>query len=372
MRVYGAGKPRPEPCLNAYQRVSAERANSGIPAGVTWPTAPEKLQAIRGLDAARVRPGGQYDRPVTLFWLPSTVDRITVGLSASLPTRYSTSPGAAFHLLMRSRLAGEAGRQGWAPVERTAEFRFYEELNDFLPPARRRRTFAHAFQGTPAVKDVIESLGVPHTEVDLILIDGRSVRFSHRLERQERVAVYPMFERFDIRPLHRLRPRPLRRMRFVADVHLGKLARRLRLLGFDTRYARDFTDAMLVEISSRERRILLTRDVGLLKHSEVTRGHWLRSTNPEAQLREVIDAFSLRRDIDPFTRCTMCNSPLRKIDRASAAGRVPPRVYARRRRFDECAGCGRIYWRGTHFARLEELSRAYSPAREPRIRRTAE
>ena len=248
-------------------------------------------------------------------------------------------------------------------MEQSAEFRFYEELNDFLSPARRRRTFVHAFNGTPAVKDVIEARGVPHPEVDLILVDGRSVRFSHRLKGQERVAVYPMFERFDIRPLHRLRPRPLRRTRFVADVHLGTLARRLRLLGFDTLYARDFTDDMLVEISARERRILLTRDVGLLKRSEVVRGQWLRSANPEAQLREVIEAYSLRRDIDPFTRCTMCNGTLRRLDRAAAEGRVPPRVYARRRRFDECTGCGRIYWRGTHFAKLQELSRAYPRAR---------
>lgn len=251
-------------------------------------------------------------------------------------------------------------------MEHAAEFRLYEELNDFLPPARRRCTFVHVFQGTPAVKDVIESLGVPHTEVDLILIDGRSVRFSHHLKGGERVAVYPMFERFDIRPLYRLRPRPLRRTRFVADVHLGKLARRLRLLGFDTLYARDYTDETLAGLSARERRILLTRDVGLLKHSEVVRGHWLRSSDPAAQLREVIEAFSLRRDIDPFTRCTICNGALQSIDRGAAAGRVPPRVYARRRRFDQCTRCGRIYWRGTHFAKLEELSRAYFRARGPR------
>lgn len=265
-----------------------------------------------------------------------------------------------------------AGRSQCVPVEHTAEFRFYAELNDFLPPARRRRTFVQVFQGTPAVRDLIESLGVPHTEVDLILIDGRSARFAHRLEGQERVAVYPMFERFDIRPLHRLRPQPLRRTRFVADVHLGKLARRLRLLGFDTLYARDYTDAMLVGLSARERRILLTRDVGLLKHSEVVRGHWLRSTDPAAQLLEVIEAFSLERDIDAFTRCTICNGALQSIAREAVAGRVPPRVYARRRRFDQCTGCGRIYWRGTHFRKLEELSRAYRRGRGWRGRRRQE
>jgi uncharacterized protein len=244
-------------------------------------------------------------------------------------------------------------------MEHTAEFRFYEELNDFLPAVRRRRTFVHAFQGTPAVKDVIESLGVPHTEIDLILIDGRSVRFSYRLRGRERVAVYPVFERFDIRPLYRLRPQPLRRSRFVADVHLGKLARRLRLLGFDTLYARDYADATLADISAREGRILLTRDVGLLKHAAVSRAHWLRSSDPQAQLREVIEAFSLRRNMNPFTRCTICNGELRRITHAAAAGRVPPRVYARLRRFDQCAGCGRIYWRGTHFIRLGQLCRAW-------------
>jgi len=145
----------------------------------------------------------------------------------------------------------------------TVQFRFYEELNDHLPIARRKCGFAHAFDGAPAIKDVIEALGVPHTEIDLILVDGKSVRFSHRLRGGERVAVYPMFERFDIRTLHRLRPKPLRRTRFVADVHLGKLARSLRLLGFDTLYSAQVDDAELVAISARDRRIVLTRDLGL-------------------------------------------------------------------------------------------------------------
>jgi hypothetical protein len=123
-----------------------------------------------------------------------------------------------------------------------AEFRFYEELNDYLPASRRKRSFTHTFAGAPAIKDIIEALGVPHTEIDLILVDGRSVRFSHRLRGGERVAVYPMFERFDIRPLHKLRPKPLRRTRFVADVHLGRLARYLRLLGFDTLYSTKLDD----------------------------------------------------------------------------------------------------------------------------------
>lgn len=208
----------------------------------------------------------------------------------------------------------------------TADFRFYEELNDHLTVARRKCSFTHAFDGTPAVKDVIESLGVPPTEIDLILVDGKSVRFSHRLRGGERVAVYPMFERFDIRPLHRLRPRPLRRTRFVADGHLGRLARSLRLLGFDTLYSTDLDDTALIAIATRERRILLTRDVGLLKHKALTRGYRLRATDPNRQVEEVVHAFSLEKDLRPFTRCMSCNAVVRGMARADLAGRVP-KVY---------------------------------------------
>ena len=104
---------------------------------------------------------------------------------------------------------------------RDAEFRFYEELNDFLPPEKRKRSFAYMFEGTPSIKDAIEAVGVPHTEIDIILVDGRSVGFDHRLRGGERVAVYPMFEAIDVSPLVRLRPQPLRITRFVVDVHLG-------------------------------------------------------------------------------------------------------------------------------------------------------
>ncbi len=238
-----------------------------------------------------------------------------------------------------------------------AEFRFYEELNDHLPASRRKCSFTHTFDGAPAIKDVVEALGVPHTEIDLILIDGTSVRFSHRLRGGERVAVYPMFERFDIRPLHRLRPKPLRRTRFVADVHLGRLARCLRLLGFDTLYSTKLDDRSLVEISVRKRRILLTRDVGLLKHRMLTRGYWVRTTDSDRQAEEIVRAFSLEKDLRPFTRCMSCNALLRPVARAVVAGRVPLRVFRRYRRFTYCAGCGRCYWRGTHYRRLEQLSR---------------
>jgi uncharacterized protein with PIN domain len=234
-----------------------------------------------------------------------------------------------------------------------AEFRFYEELNDHLPIAWRKRSFMSTFGDAPRVKEVIEALGVPHTEVDLILVNGKSVRFSHRLRGGERVAVYPMFERLDIRPLHRLRGRPLRRTRFIVDAHLGRLARNLRLLGFDALYSVELDDSALVTVSTTQRRILLTRDVQLLKHKVLTRAHRVRTTDPDRQVDEVVRVFSLQKDVCPFTRCITCNSPLRTIARAKVADRVPPDVFRKFRGFTQCRGCGRIYWRGAHFRRLE-------------------
>ena len=148
--------------------------------------------------------------------------------------------------------------------ENTAEFRFYEELNDFLPENRRKILFPFAFEGTPSVKDSIEALGVPHTEIDLILVNGISVDFGCLIRDGDRISVYPVFESIDITPLVRVHSQPLREPRFVLDMHLGRLARYLRMLGFDTLYRNDYADAELARISSQEYRILLTRDPGLL------------------------------------------------------------------------------------------------------------
>jgi len=196
---------------------------------------------------------------------------------------------------------------------------------------------------------------VPHNEIDLILVDGRSVRFERKLLGGERVAVYPEFERFDISPLHRLRPKPLRQPRFVADVHLGTLARFLRLLGFDTRYGNGLDDAELALITSREKRILLTRDVGLLKRKAVVRAQWLRSRDPEEQVAEIVEALHLKRIFRPFTRCMACNGELAAIARQEVANRVPARIYRRFRSFKECEDCQRVFWRGTHFERLKGI-----------------
>lgn len=238
---------------------------------------------------------------------------------------------------------------------RTTEFRFYEELNDFLPAERRKRTFGFSFRGTPSVEDTIEAIGVPHTEIDLILVDGRSVGFSHRLHGGERVAVYPTFERVDISPLVRLRPKPLRIPRFVLDVHLGTLARYLRLIGFDAVWHNDSDDRTIIALATSERRIILTRDRGVLRHGAVTHGYWLRATDPLAQLEEVVRALDLAEQIEPFTRCMECNGLLRRIDREEAAPHVPRLVASTRQEFVRCGGCGHVYWPGSHQPRLDAI-----------------
>jgi uncharacterized protein with PIN domain len=241
-------------------------------------------------------------------------------------------------------------------AERTsAEFRFYEELNDFLPEERRKRAFAVEIDRARSVKDAIESVGVPHPEVDLILVDGVSVDFAHVLRGGERVAVYPMFERLDITPVLRLRPLPLRDPRFVADGHLGKLARHLRMAGFDTLWTNHWDDDEIIRIAAMEKRTILTRDKGMLRRGEVERGYFVRATESEAQLGEVIRALQLESMLAPFTRCRECNVPLEDVSREAVLDRLPPMVRDLYARFKRCPGCGRVYWEGTHFARMKEV-----------------
>lgn len=236
--------------------------------------------------------------------------------------------------------------------------RFYQELNDFLPATLRGREFEHSVKGTPSVKDVIEALGVPHTEVDLILVNGRSVDFTCLLQDGDRVSVFPVFESLDIRPAIRLRPEPLRNPRFVLDAHLGRLAAYLRLLGFDSLYSPEADDAWLAEVSVREERTLLTRDRGLLKRKAVTRGYCPRQTHPRQQVVEVLRRFDLLGCARPFTRCMACNGVLERVGREVVAGSVPADVVQMYDDFTRCTACGKVYWRGSHFARLQALVEA--------------
>jgi uncharacterized protein len=236
-----------------------------------------------------------------------------------------------------------------------ATFRFYAELNDFLAPERGGREFTYSFIDRTTVKDMIESFGVPHTEVDVILVNGESVAFTYIVEDGDRVSVYPMFEALDVKPLLRVRPEPLRVTRFVADVHLGKLAGFLRMLGFDTVYANDLDDAELARISSEDHRILLTRDRGLLKRSMVTHGYCLRQTDPRAQTAEIVDRFDLKRAIDPFRRCMKCNGELHPVAKNEILHLIPADTATHYEEFRRCAACAQLYWKGSHYRHMQSL-----------------
>lgn len=239
-----------------------------------------------------------------------------------------------------------------APRRHQCAFRFYAELNDFLPHPQRQQSFHYDFIGTPAVRDAIQAIGVPHTEVDLILIDGRSVDFGQRLNGGEQVSVYPVFERFDIADAQHLRPQPLREPRFAVDVHLGTLARRLRLCGFDTLYRNDWTDPELLACALAEHRILLSRDRGLLFHKALTHAYYLRSTEPDAQLRELVQALQLASLVRPFSRCLRCNEALQAVDADSARSlsNPPPPVYDH---YSWCPRCRQLYWPGCHYQAMQ-------------------
>jgi len=238
------------------------------------------------------------------------------------------------------------------PAPSRAWFRFYAELNDHLEPDQQYQTLERPFFVPGSVKDSIESFGVPHTEVELILINGESAEFSRLVRNGDRVAVYPVFESFDVSGELRVRPQPLRDPRFVLDVHLGRLAGYLRMLGFDAAYSNRASDPDLVRISSGENRILLTRDRGLLLHGAVTHGYWVRETGSRRQAAEIVRRFDLGRRLHPFTRCMACNALLRPAQIADVRERIPPRTAEMHQRFLECPGCGRVYWQGSHYRHM--------------------
>jgi uncharacterized protein with PIN domain len=236
----------------------------------------------------------------------------------------------------------------------TAEFRFYAELNRFLAPSHRQRSFMHALSRDATVKHMIEALGVPHTEVELILVNGESVDFSHRLQHGERVSVYPYFGTLDISTVTKLRDKPVRNMKFIADAHLGQLARNLRMLGFDVLYRNDYSDAEVVRIAVEEDRIVLTRDRDLLIRKEIAVGCYLHAISCDEQVAEVVMRFSLAGAAREFSRCLTCNGMLRVVEKSLVADRIPQHSRQIYDRFFECDVCARVYWEGSHVVRMRQ------------------
>lgn len=232
-------------------------------------------------------------------------------------------------------------------------FRFDGELNDFLAPARRNAEFQHVAGRTDTIKHVIESLGVPHTEIGKVTVNGQTLPFSGPLAEGDRVQVFPHAP-----------PVILNDPRFVVDGHVGRLAAYLRMLGFDTWYDRFADDTVLAAVSSSERRLLLTRDVGLLKRREVEAGYCVRSDKPHDQLREVSRRFALHSWFAPFRRCMDCNGGLCPVSKDEIADLLPPHTRETKTEFSRCSDCRKIFWRGSHHARMlgwiEDLAAAAS------------
>jgi uncharacterized protein with PIN domain len=236
-----------------------------------------------------------------------------------------------------------------------AYFRFYAELNDLLPLPRRGEAFSCSFETVESVKDAIEAIGIPHTEVDLILANGEPVPFSYLLRDGDRISVYPVFREIHLSPEARLQPRSEGEIRFVLDTHLGKLAAYLRMLGFDSLYRNDCQDAELAQISASQQRTLLSRDRGLLKRSAVTRGYLVREAQPQRQLIEVLCRFELSGSIAPFRRCLHCNALLQGVSKDLISDRLPPRTRKHYEEFHACPDCNRLYWKGSHYQRMAGL-----------------
>ncbi len=233
--------------------------------------------------------------------------------------------------------------------------RFYEELNDFLPAEKRKKSFPFEVQVNSSVKDTIEALGIPHTEVDLILVNSQPVDFNYNLKSNDYISVYPKFESLDISQVTKVRKQPLRKTKFILDVHLGQLAKYLRLLGFDTYYTNHLSDPEIIDKSIDENRIILTRDYGILKHKQVTHGYFVRSQDSKTQLKEVMQRFDLKDKIKPFSRCSVCNGMVRKVEKKKIEHLLLEKTKNYFTRFYQCTSCQKIYWEGSHYEDIKRL-----------------
>lgn len=237
----------------------------------------------------------------------------------------------------------------------TVQLRFYEELNDLLPSKVRKRTFQRTFLLPTTVKDVIQSCGVPHTEVDLILVNGRSVDFDYHVQDGDQVSVYPVFESLDISPVVRLQKRPLRCLHFRVDAPLKILARRLRLMGLDVLYEESLQGKDLVRQAVTEGRVLLTRQRQLLMPNIIQRGYWIHALEPLDQTVEVIRRFDLARSLKPFTRCIQCNALLHPVPKESVQSSLAPLTKQYYDIFFQCSKCAKVYWKGSHYTALSDF-----------------
>lgn len=247
----------------------------------------------------------------------------------------------------------------------TAYFRFYAELNDFLPAKQRQQVITYHFNGHLGIKDPIEALGVPHTEVEVILVNGQPADFSYHLKSADQVAVYPQFKCLDLIEFPRLRADRSNPVRFIVDVNLGKLAKLLRLLGFDSLYCNHFQDSVIVATAIAKQRIILTRDRRLLFAKQIEHGYWIRAVKAKKQTHEVLNHFELHAAIQPFSRCLTCNGLLAAVPKASIIEQLEPKTKQYYDTFYQCTLCQKIYWEGSHLDHMRHDFAALLSAQPP-------
>jgi uncharacterized protein with PIN domain/sulfur carrier protein ThiS len=236
-------------------------------------------------------------------------------------------------------------------------FRCYAELNDFLHEEQRQKQFVYSLKTPVTLGEAIESLGIPLSEVDLVLVNGQPAPRNQRLYENDYVSVYPTFETLDISKLKDASSPALRVTRFVLDAHLGKLAKYLRMLGFDSLYRNDIGDDDIIELAIKEHRIILTRDKLLLRSARITHGYYVRATEKHEQLREVVQKFDLYSQFKSFTRCMTCNTELVPKNRQEISHMIQPDILNHFDEFFFCPACRKVYWKGSHFKRMESFIR---------------
>jgi len=234
-----------------------------------------------------------------------------------------------------------------------ALFQFHRELNDFLPGHYKNLPIEYKFDGKPSIKDSIEAIGIPHTEVDLIIVNEKSVGFDYHMQDEDEASVYPVFNDVDISTKTMLRDKPP--PQFVVDVNLGKLAKLLRMCGFDGVYSNNYTDHGVAQLAESENRIVLTRDRRLLKQRIITHGYWLRSTDPDRQIYEVLRRFDLFSIVKPFNRCLECNGLIKPVEKDEIFDQLEPRTIQYFDEFYQCQDCKKIYWKGSHYEHMTKF-----------------
>jgi len=233
--------------------------------------------------------------------------------------------------------------------------RVYGNLKNLLKKKFSSPEIIYNFLLPTTVKDLIESLGIPHTEVELILLNGKSCNWNKKITDNSRLSVYPHFYHINIFKISKITHKP-KKLKFIADVHLGRLAKYLRILGFDCLYQNDYPDEKIIKIATKEKRIILTMDRGILKHTNVTYGQLIRSKKVKEQLKEVMDRFNLQNKKKPFTLCIECNTKFKKISRKEASKTFPYLNDKYYKEFYKCHSCKKIYYKGSHYYRmLKEL-----------------